>query len=285
MEPQRGTFNWTPVDRVVNAIVNHGMRPLGVLAYTPAWARDSAANDLPGAPANHRPPANPADYAAFAAQAASRFATTINDWEIWNEPNSSAFWVPAPNADAYTRLLVAAAAAIRAVKSDANIIAGAMAPGEDWADGEIDPLTFVQRMYAAGGKNAFNTLSIHPYTYPSMPTDASTSNWSTFQKIPRIHDVMQAQGDGAKPVWITEYGAPTGSDSTSVSRDVQATYLKTGINAARGLGYVPVILVYSIRDSGTNPSDPEQNFGLLTRGFERKPAYDAVLNMAKIFSC
>ncbi len=280
VEPARGEFNWAPIDRLVKAIETHGMRPLGVLAYTPAWARPAGVETLPGVLASHSAPANPADFAAFAGQAANRYGDTITDWEIWNEPNRPSFWSPAPDAAAYTQLLIAASEAIRAVQPNANVIAGALAPGQNDAAGEIDPFTFTQRIYENGGQNAFNTLSVHPYTYPWMPTDPSTSSWSTFQKIPRIRDLMAARGDEPKPIWITEFGAPTGSDSTSVSQDTQAAYIAAGINETRKLGYIPVILIYAIRDSGTDPSDPEQNFGLLKHDFQPKPAYDAVRQLA-----
>lgn len=285
VEPERGQFNWAPIDRMVRAVTSHGMRPLGVLAYTPGWARVAGAVDRPGAPASHYPPAKPADFAAFAKSAATRYADVITDWEIWNEPNRSSFWSPAPDAGAYTKLLIAASEAIRAVQPGANIIAGALAPGENHADGEIDPITFAQRIYDGGGRRAFNTMSIHPYTYPWMPTDPATTNWSTFQKIPRLHDLMVSKGDRTKPIWITEFGAPTGSDSTSISRAAQADYLTSGISAARKLGYVPVILIYSIRDSGTDPRDPEHNFGLLTEDFEPKPGYRAVQRLTDSEIC
>jgi polysaccharide biosynthesis protein PslG len=285
VEPEKGVYNWAPIDRMVNAVVNQGMRPLGVLAYTPAWAQPAGAVDSSRAPANHFAPANPADFAGFATQAATRYAGSITDWEIWNEPNRASFWSPAPDAAAYTRLLVEASNAIRAVQPDANVIAGALAPGENHADGEIDPITFAERIYDNGGREAFDTLSVHPYTYPWMPDDPSTASWSSFQKIPRIHDLMAARGDGEKPIWITEFGAPTGSDSTSVSEDTQAAYITAGITEARKLGYIPVILIYAIRDSGTEPGDPEQNFGLLRRDFEPKPAYAAVRELAAPSLC
>ena len=285
VESAKGEFNWAPIDRLVQAVAAHGMRPLGVLAYTPAWARPAGVGFPPGGAASHIAPANPADFAAFAAQAANRYADSIMDWEIWNEPNRATFWSPAPDAAAYTQLLIAASEAIRAVQPNANVIAGALAPGENHAAGEIDPVTFAQRIYENGGQGAFNTLSIHPYTYPWMPTDPSTSSWSTFQKIPRIRDVMVTHGDQGKQMWITECGAPTGSDSTSVTQDAQAAYIAAGINEARKLGYVPVILIYAIRDSGTDPNDPEQNFGLLKQDFEPKPAYDVVRQLAGSSIC
>ena len=79
VEPKRGQFDWAPIDRLVQAVTGHGMRPLGVLAYTPEWARIAGAVDRPDAPASHYPPAEPGDFAAFAKAAATRYADVITD--------------------------------------------------------------------------------------------------------------------------------------------------------------------------------------------------------------
>lgn len=273
-EPTPGNFDWARIDRIVEAVTKAGLKPLGVLAYTPDWAR------VPGTTDTHGAPADPAAFAAFAAQAASRYSGSIGDWEIWNEPNNAAFWKPAPDPAAYTRLVTSAYSAIKAVQPDATVLAGAMSPGEDWAPGEVEPLTFLEAMYDHGVKGSFTALSIHPYSYPAMPADPSTASWNTFQKVPRIHDLMTAHGDGDKQIWFTEFGAPTGKSSKAVTPDRQAAYLTEGITAARELGYVQAILIYSLRDAGSDVTDPEQNFGLLTLARQPKPAYQAVRNLA-----
>lgn len=251
VERVQGTQDWTLTDRMVNAILSRGMKPLAVLAYSPTWAQ------IPGTNSSHSAPANPAAFAAFANRAASRYATMISDWEIRNEPNLSGTWLPAPDPVAYSQLLTLAAANIRAAQPSANVIAGALAPASDAVPGQIDPVTFTQAIYANGARNSFNTISIHPYTFPALPTDPSTSSWSTFQKIPLVRTAMIANGDSSKPIWITEFGAPTGTGANAVTPAFQATYLTDGIKSARSLGYVTKILIYSLRDSGTSTADIE----------------------------
>lgn len=275
VERVQGSQDWALTDRMVNAIVAKGMKPLAVLAYSPPWAQ------LPGTNSSHSAPADPAAFAAFANRAASRYAKMINDWEIWNEPNLSGSWLPTPDPAAYSRLLTLAAANIRAVQPSANIIAGALAPASDSVPGQIDPVTFAQAIYANGARNSFSTISIHPYTFPALPTDPSTSSWSTFQKIPLVRNAMVANRDSSKPIWITEFGAPTGTGANAVTPTFQATYLTNGIKAARNLGYVTKILIYSLRDSGTDTTDIEQNFGMVSFNFVPKPAYAAVLSLAR----
>ncbi|MCX8553825.1 beta-xylosidase [Mycolicibacterium mucogenicum] len=275
VEQVPGVYDWTLTDRMANAVAANGMKPLAVVGFTPEWAR------MPGTTSSHSAPTDPSAFAAFANRAAGRYAKIITDWEIWNEPNISASWAPTPDPVAYTQLLSLAAAGIRAAQPSANIIAGALSPASDSVPGQVHPLTFTQAIYANGGKNSFNTLSIHPYTFPALPTDPATSWWSTFQQVPLIRNVMVTNGDSSKPIWFTEFGAPTGSSPDSVTPAFQSQCLSDGIKAARKLSYVKKTLIYSLRDAGTDVTDREQNFGLLYNNFTAKPAYATVRSLAR----
>ncbi|OZD63141.1 hypothetical protein CH268_09380 [Rhodococcus sp. 06-1460-1B] len=48
------------------------------------------------------------------------------------------------------------------------------------------------------------------------------------------------------------------------------------LNEASTLPYIGPVFVHSLRDSGTDPADAEQNFGLLRADFTHKPAFDVV---------
>lgn len=279
VEPTKGTYNWGPVDRVLDAVLSAGLTPLGVLAYAPPWAEVAGADSMHGAPID-----TPA-FAAFAGAAAARYAGRINDWEIWNEPNNNLFWSPVPDPAVYTALLKQSYPAIKAAQPNSTVLAGALAPGSDHARGKMDPLTFLARMYDAGARGSFDALSVHPYSYPWMPTDSTTSSWSAFQRMPLLHDLMTSNGDGGKSIWVTEFGAPTGTSSVAVSPDDQAKYLTEGLTAMSRLDYVHTVLIYSIRDSGVDAADPEQNFGLLDFAFSPKPAFGAVQRLVAESRC
>ncbi|WP_377450890.1 hypothetical protein [Rhodococcoides fascians] len=87
---------------------------------------------------------------------------------------------------------------------------------------------------------------------------------------------MAANGDGGKKIWITELGAPTGNGPMAVSEDAQAAIIGSSLNKASTLPYIGPVFVHSLRDSGTDPADSEQNFGLLRADFTHKPAFDVV---------
>jgi hypothetical protein len=56
----------------------------------------------------------------------------------------------------------------------------------------------------------WDALAIHPYTQPVLPASqlAIYGGWAA---VPTLRSIMIANGEGAKPMWITEVGAPTGA--------------------------------------------------------------------------
>lgn len=268
VEPVRGAREWGALDRAVDAARRHDLRVLGLLAYTPAWAR-------PPGTTTHAPPTDATAFAAFAGAAAQRYRTEVDAWEVWNEPNIPDFWTPHPDPAAYAALLVGTAAAVRAEDPEATLLAGGLAPAVN--DGRaLAPADFLEAVYAAGGGPAFDAVGVHPYSYPALPDDPVTGGWNTFVRLPQLHAVMTRHGDAAKTVWLTEFGAPTGTGDGAVSPERQARILDSGFTEARRLPFVGPVFVYALRDSGTDPADREQNFGLLRADGTPKPAWDVL---------
>ena len=88
-------------------------------------------------------------------------------------------------------------------------------------------------------------------------------------------DVMLV-GDGGKKIWITELGAPTGNSPMAVTEDAQAAIIGSSLSKASSLPYIGPVFVHSLRDSGLDPADAEQNYGLLRFDFSHKPAFGVV---------
>jgi hypothetical protein len=82
---------------------------------------------------------------------------------------------------------------------------------------QYPPDTMLTQMYAyAAARPMFDALAIHPYTQPVLPAAqlAQFGGWAT---VPTLRSLMVANGDGAKHMWVTEYGAPTGAGTASWS--------------------------------------------------------------------
>jgi len=273
IEPSPGAFSWAATDRVVREAQARGFGIIALPAYTPAWARPAGTTDK-------HPPSQPADFAAFVRAAALRFAPSgVKVWEVWNEPNTTSFWEPRPDAAAYATLLREAAAAVRGIDASTTVLSGGLSPAVDASDGsQIAPVTFLQRLYAAGGGPSFDSVGIHPYSYPALPLDPTTAAWNTLVRLPLLYAVMVANGDGAKKVWATEYGAPTaGSGAVSEARQVQM--VTAAYTAFAAWPWTGPMLWYSLRDQGTDPGDREDHFGLIRRDFTPKPAMAAFTAM------
>ena len=211
------------------------------------------------------------------AAVAQRYAPQgVQDFEIWNEPNSGAFWLPAPNPAAYVQLLQAADTAIKAVDPGAFVITGGLAPEANDAS-DINEVTFLQDMYADGAKGYFNAVGDHPYSYPALPnTYEAWSGWSQMDATPvSLESTMAANGDGAKPIWATEVGAPTGGPD-SVGTAGQAQDLTQAIDNAKSSSYIGALYMYTYQDSGGDPATDEDWFGLLNADGSPKPAWSAV---------
>jgi hypothetical protein len=265
------TYDWAQLDQEIDSIRAAGMTVDLVIIGCPPWAAAA------GASGPYPQPASPAAFATFAATVAARYAPQgVNDFEIWNEPNNAIFWQPTPNPVAYTADLRAAYASIKAVDSSAFVITGGLAPEAD--DGtNINAVTFLNDMYAAGAKGSFDALGYHPYSYPALPnTYEPWSGWSEMSQTPSsIESVLSAHGDSSKHLWLTEVGAPT-SGPNGVGMTAQAEELTQAIADAKASSWIGALYIYTYEDSGGDPTTNEDWFGLLNADGSPKPAFAAV---------
>jgi polysaccharide biosynthesis protein PslG len=265
------TFDWGQLDQVVESVRAAGMSVDLIIDGCPPWAAKAgtSGNDSPQ-------PASAAKYATWAAKVAARYGPMgVGSFEIWNEPNNVDFWQPGANAAAYTADLVAAYAAIKKADPAAFVVSGGLAP-ETTGGGSINAVTFLKEMYADGAKGSFDAVGYHPYSYPALPnTYESWSGWSQMsQTNPSIRSVMTSNGDSAKQVWITEFGAPT-SGPWNVGTANQRLMLSQAITYAKEEKWIDALYIYTWQDTPTGPSI-SNGFGLLTSGGSRKLAYAAV---------
>ena len=281
------SFRWDrSTDTVVREARARGLKIVGGLAYSPPWARRAAC-----AGTSHCLPADPAAFARFADAAVRRYGAgstvtefrgSVRVWQIWNEANHYPFVQPTVDVAGYTAMLRLAYTAIKARDSGATVLAGATSPaGDDPSGRDVAPTTFLQGIYAWGGRGYFDAFSHHPYTYPNSPlVDAP---WNAFTQTARIHQVMVDNGDGAKKIWGTESGAGTGTGAKSVSATRQAQLLHdyyTGWNTWYR-SFTGPLLWFTVRDASTNASVVTDNFGVLQHDFRPKPARTTLVSVLR----
>lgn len=262
IEGTRGQYDWGYLDNIVNSAGAHGLRVLGLLGFSPPWARPGGATMLfPSAP-----PANNGDFAGFVTAVVQRYGDRISNWEVWNEPNLPIFFGFADKrAQRYADVLKAAYPAIKAAQPGSTVVAA----GLSRASGADAPPAFLQQMYDAGAGGFFDAAASHPYVTPGGLAANSKNGWSDMLAM---HDVMARNGDGGKQIWLTEIGAPTCSCYDGVSQDEQAKQITDVLAAAAGLPFVGPAFIYSVRDVNTgDQSSRERNYGaLLTTDWQPK---------------
>ncbi len=266
------SFDWSQLDQTVAAIRAHGLSIDFIIDGCAPWA--SASGNW------WAQPSDPTQFATFAGEVAARYGSSDGStFEIWNEPNLDIFWYPAANAQAYTTLLIDASAAIKAADPGATVISGGLSNGgtPSGASGGIDPITFLNAMYAGGAKSSFDAVGFHPYGWPLLPNQfAPWNGWSMMNATTSsIRSVMIANGDGAKKVDITEVGWPSNEPSSTgiAGPNAQADEFQQALSFAMANSWIGSIYLFTYQDNGVSTTNTENNFGLITASGARKPAY------------
>lgn len=267
------SYNWAIVDRWVRAARAAGLRPLLAIDTAPAWAN--------GGRGQWWPPDDPARFGAFCGAVARHFGPRVDTYEVWNEPNVKSFWASGADPSAYVKLLRSCYRELEQVQPTVTVVSGGLAPfgaPGDEADGSMNPVTFLQGLYQAGGGPFADAIGWHPYNFrpsasPSaMLSPADDSAWTQVQStVPSARSVMRANGDEGKRIWATEIGAPT----SLVSEQAQAGLLSAVFTAWSRYPWAGAMFWYSEVDRCEDPSDRECHFGLLRADGTRKPAFDS----------
>jgi len=147
------------------------------------------------------------------------------------------------------------------------------------------------QLYAAGARNYFDAVAVHPYTGKVDPTwcwnQAGTTKLAidAFCAIAEVRTTMVANGDSAKNIWLTEFGWSTTTGTYGVSEATQAQFLTKALDKIRtSYPYVKTAFWYNYRNNywlNNAPADLEANLGLLRVDFSAKPAYAALASWTR----
>ena len=262
IEPERGVQDADTLDRYDHAVTrlrDSNISVLGLLAYDAPW---SAGENAPATVAERD------DYVRFAASMVDRYRDSVHYWEVWNEPNLDHFWKPKADAQAYAALLRDAYTAIKQADPNAKVV-GCATSGVD--------LDFISAVLDAGGGAWMDVLSVHPYS-GSKSTDAAGER----QDIRKLRAMLADRGLNL-PLWVSEVGFQTSANNNGVSEQEQGGMLARTYLTLFAEG-VDVVINYDFVDDGIDPTDGEQNFGVLHNDLSQKPAYDALAATATLLA-
>lgn len=219
-----GGFDFRRYDKLVDEAEQRGITILPIVYGAPDWA----------APAWQHADA----YAEFCRATVIHYGKRMPVIELWNEENISGFWKD-PNASNYVAMCKKAYKAIKEADPSIRVAFGGTA---GWAH------DYIRECYEAGGKDCFDIINVHPYSYP-RPADGS---WETNIKL--LRETMAKYGDEKKPIWFTEVGWPTQDASLSGEGNFLAAGLKVALGDKK---------TWNVIYAATIPDDLPENEDLL----------------------
>lgn len=197
-----GIDAWAKYDHIVDVIEQYGLRLQVRLSNPPAWTHSNP--DI----GEKAPPDDLQDFVNFAVAVAERYRGRILHYQVWNEPNIYPEWgEQAVNPEAYTEMLCRTYSALKEVDPNIIVISAALAPTINLTDRNLNDGVFLQRMYDAGAARCFDVMSTQGYGFYSGPTDRRMRPTTlTFSHHLYLRDVMVANHDAHKPIWLAEAG-------------------------------------------------------------------------------
>ena len=231
-DPHRSA--WEKYDHIVDTAEKYDMGLIVRVSNPPEWSR-AAGNEV----GPYAPPDDYQDYADFVATLVDRYQGRIRYYQLWNEPNIYPEWGDyAISPKDYTKLLCTAAEAARAADPDVVIINGALAstivlqPNAQPPGNALNDFLYLQRMYDAGAQDCFDIVAMQGYGLWSGPTDQRMNpRVLNFSRPLFMRDLMVANGDANKSIWISEMNWNAVPDDIAdkrfgqVTEEQQARYL------------------------------------------------------------
>jgi hypothetical protein len=229
---------WSAYDQAVRDAETAGLKVLPIISTTPTWARVATAPTYTGA-AYWKPPAVDQNYADFCAAVANRYkpggvaGTNVTSYELWNEPNLSRFWGGLPvSPSKYAAMISAAYQAMKVAQPACTVVTGGLSPAGSYgysASGNLNPLNYLEGIFAAGAGQKFDAVGWHPYGATGFQDNQTWSAWwQMYGSSPSARSILTANGRASVPIWATEYG-----DSTDAGWGGQPTPLSEATAASR----------------------------------------------------
>ena len=172
----------------------------------------------------------------------------MTTYEIWNEPDLSIFWAPAPDPARYMDLYLRARDAIKAADPQARVIVGGLsnAPG------------FIPQLFGArpDARGQLDGVAVHPYARTAL---------GVLDVVRKSRRALEAAGVGDTPLYVTELGWVT-HPRTSLKYappDRRAHDLAAAVQSlARVDCGVAAVVPYTWVTPERDPADEEDWFGI-----------------------
>jgi Cellulase (glycosyl hydrolase family 5) len=189
LEPKKGEWDFTQLDKYVEMAGQHNVEILLPLGLSPQWASARPNEKSAYSPGNSAEPQNIDDWRNYVRMVATRYKGKIHHYELWNEVNLPMFYTGSQQqlVDMAREMY----SIIKKVDSTNVVVSPSITGnyGKDW----------LNKYFQVGGGNYADVIGYHFY----VPTKAP-------EAIPSfVHDIkaiMAKNGLANKPLWNTETG-------------------------------------------------------------------------------
>jgi polysaccharide biosynthesis protein PslG len=280
-DPADPAYDFARADLIMLGLAKRDITPIVSVYNAPRWATGgppSAAAVNPNSP-------DPEDFGQFMGTLAARYSggfispggeklPEVRHFEIWNEPNLSAFFSPQfegdqpVSLDTYAAMDRAAYPEIKKANADAVVIVGVGGPRSSTSETGFGATDWLKGLRERN--IPLDAYSQH--VYPAAPPLADTTVVPSWATIGRVLDELDAWKPGL-PLYITEAGYTTATTpyrTEKVTEEQQAEYL-TEIYSLPQLrsDRVKAVVWFNLQDNVNWPA------GLMREDLSRKPSYEA----------
>lgn len=283
IEEEKGKFNWMFWDDFVKmAVDDYGITLVPYVCYMPQWNSTGEKDTM-----NFwsYPPKDYDAFGEFMTRLVNRYKSRIKSWELWNEPDISAYWRGTP--EEFARLVKVGSRAVRQADPKAIVVLGGLAinPGffrQLFRDYDISPYVDVVNMH-----NYYETWSNNPIE--RLP-----------DYINELYEIVMRYGN-KQSFWLAEVGYSTWRmKQNKVSDDYnpyydyehtpryQALELFKTLTLALSAGKLAAICWYELKDLPSSESvigdNNNRNLGVAYADYTPKPSLKSLSFFNKFFS-
>jgi hypothetical protein len=206
---------WDKYDNIVDLAEKYQIEMIVRLSTPPHWSQ-------PPVTTPQGPPQDVQDFVNYAVAVARRYQGRVHYYQIWNEPNIYPEWgEQSINPQGYADMLCRTYQALKVVDPEIKVLTAAIGPTIDLSGRDAYDLLYLQRLYDFGISECYDILSAQAYGLFSGPTDRRMRTvLMNFARPAWLRDVMVANGDAEKPIWISEAGwnpVPTAAEAPDIA--------------------------------------------------------------------
>lgn len=268
LEPQRGNFDYTRTDPIVDFCQENDINIFPVIGYTPGWANGNRGY-------NHLPD-DINDWTNFITNVVNRYKDRLRMWTIWNEPNLPEFFQHDMQ-DYIDKILIPASNTIKGIDPALKVTAPEIATlvsAEWWK--------WLEKF--AELENYYDLLVLHCYAKSGQTTIdyIEKGRWPWFLQwlswllnwfYPGNQSIKGKLKNISREAWLTE----TGWRTNGVSEEQQRQYYEELVNYINRSSVLKKVFFYEIIDD-PNITD---KWGVLRSDYSEKPAYQYIKSICR----